>query len=326
MKSTVKQLNMILEDRERDIELAARIGQTLLTKNRQLQTRLELVDGNLAEVRTINERFVEENHQLKHQINLKDDLLRGFEDEQNRSQLACHSHIQELEDRNDKYESENGNLRRRNDEMEKKFSLYKRDVDFETENDIERLREDRNRYREDLCEKNRVIRALEEDNNQQFGRIIELERASRTRELHLIEQQKNAEASQMSLVILKDEIELMEHRLLQIKNESDDLRRQLKISKDESEQGDEVTLAMELANHGTPKSNNQKMMSSTRCDGSTEDDSGLVDEECFYSEILSEISTPTMLGDTIEEEFESIGQLPQPKIRTPKPQLSAKAK
>jgi len=323
MKPTVKQLNMILEDRERDIELAARIGQTLLAKNRQLQTRLDQVDLNLNELRTLNDRFTEENHQLKHQIILKDDLLRGFEDEQNRSQETCQNHIQDLEDRSEKLEGENAALRRQNEEMAKNFSMYKWDMDTETESDLHRLRGDVTKFKTEVNDRNQIIRSLEDENSQQFGRILELERSGRKRELELIEKGKNAEASQMSLAILKDEIEVMEQRLLQFKNETDELKLQLKISKEDREIRDELNLALEIAQQATPQ-NAKKILSSTRCDG--DGDSGLVDEECFYSEILSEISTPTRISESIQEEEDQISQLPQPNIVTPKPQLSAKAR
>uniref|UniRef100_UPI00358F32A4 trafficking kinesin-binding protein 1-like isoform X2 n=1 Tax=Myxine glutinosa TaxID=7769 RepID=UPI00358F32A4 len=60
-----------LLEEERDLELAARIGQTLLDKNRRLEERVENQDEEL-------EHSVEQVNQLKHELSMKDDLLQFY--------------------------------------------------------------------------------------------------------------------------------------------------------------------------------------------------------------------------------------------------------
>uniref|UniRef100_A0A8C6X472 Uncharacterized protein n=1 Tax=Naja naja TaxID=35670 RepID=A0A8C6X472_NAJNA len=61
----------LLEEKEHDLELAARIGKTLLKQNRNLSEHNELLEEQL-------ELAKEEIAQLKHEISMRDDLLRMF--------------------------------------------------------------------------------------------------------------------------------------------------------------------------------------------------------------------------------------------------------
>nr|XP_048685901.1 huntingtin-associated protein 1 isoform X1 [Caretta caretta] len=58
----------LLEEKERDLELAARIGQSLLKQNRSLMERNELLEEQL-------ELAKEEIAQLRHEVSMRDDLL-----------------------------------------------------------------------------------------------------------------------------------------------------------------------------------------------------------------------------------------------------------
>ncbi|XP_066443925.1 trafficking kinesin-binding protein 1-like isoform X3 [Eleutherodactylus coqui] len=58
----------LLEEKERDLELAARIGQSLLKQNRELTTRNEFLEEQL-------EAAKEEVFQLRHDISMREDLL-----------------------------------------------------------------------------------------------------------------------------------------------------------------------------------------------------------------------------------------------------------
>ncbi|XP_018412104.1 PREDICTED: trafficking kinesin-binding protein 1-like isoform X2 [Nanorana parkeri] len=58
----------LLEEKERDLELAARIGQSLLKQNRELTVRNEYLEEQL-------EATKEEVHQLRHEVSMRDDLL-----------------------------------------------------------------------------------------------------------------------------------------------------------------------------------------------------------------------------------------------------------
>ncbi|XP_061160392.1 trafficking kinesin-binding protein 2 isoform X1 [Syngnathus typhle] len=59
----------LLAERDRDLELAARIGQSLLQRNHLLQERNEAVEEQLAQT-------LDQVHQLQHELGKKDELLR----------------------------------------------------------------------------------------------------------------------------------------------------------------------------------------------------------------------------------------------------------
>ncbi|XP_077894113.1 trafficking kinesin-binding protein 1-like isoform X2 [Ictidomys tridecemlineatus] len=57
--------------KERDLELAARIGQSLLKKNKTLTERNELLEEQVEHIR-------EEVSQLRHELSMKDELLQFY--------------------------------------------------------------------------------------------------------------------------------------------------------------------------------------------------------------------------------------------------------
>uniref|UniRef100_A0A671UJS2 Trafficking kinesin protein 1 n=1 Tax=Sparus aurata TaxID=8175 RepID=A0A671UJS2_SPAAU len=61
----------LLEEKERDLELAARIGQSLLKKNRTLTEQNDYLEERVAQI-------TEEVAQLHHELNLKDELLQFY--------------------------------------------------------------------------------------------------------------------------------------------------------------------------------------------------------------------------------------------------------
>ncbi|XP_040289574.1 trafficking kinesin-binding protein 1 isoform X3 [Bufo bufo] len=61
----------LLEEKERDLELAARIGQSLLKKNKTLTERNEYLEEQVGHIR-------EEVSQLRHEISMKDELLQFY--------------------------------------------------------------------------------------------------------------------------------------------------------------------------------------------------------------------------------------------------------
>ncbi|XP_068023044.1 huntingtin-associated protein 1 isoform X3 [Melanerpes formicivorus] len=61
----------LLDEKERDLELAARIGQSLLKQNRSLSERNELLEEQL-------ELAKEEIAQLRHEVSMRDDLLHFY--------------------------------------------------------------------------------------------------------------------------------------------------------------------------------------------------------------------------------------------------------
>ncbi|XP_039973005.1 trafficking kinesin-binding protein 1-like isoform X2 [Xiphias gladius] len=69
--SDIDAVTRLLEEKERDLELAARIGQSLLKKNKALSERNELLEDQVEHIR-------EEVSQLRHDLSMKDELLQFY--------------------------------------------------------------------------------------------------------------------------------------------------------------------------------------------------------------------------------------------------------
>ncbi|RUS69674.1 hypothetical protein EGW08_022563 [Elysia chlorotica] len=67
----IEAVTRLLEEKERDLELAARIGQTLLCKNKELSARTEALEEQLSQA-------TERANQLRHEMGMKDELLRCY--------------------------------------------------------------------------------------------------------------------------------------------------------------------------------------------------------------------------------------------------------
>ncbi|XP_054619344.1 trafficking kinesin-binding protein 1-like isoform X2 [Dunckerocampus dactyliophorus] len=69
--SDIDAVTRLLEEKERDLELAARIGQSLLKKNRVLTEQNDYLEEQVGQI-------TEEVAQLHHELNLKDELLQFY--------------------------------------------------------------------------------------------------------------------------------------------------------------------------------------------------------------------------------------------------------
>ncbi|KAL2083887.1 hypothetical protein ACEWY4_019405 [Coilia grayii] len=69
--SDIDAVTRLLEEKERDLELAARIGQSLLKKNKTLSERNEYLEEQVEHIR-------EEVSQLRHDLSMKDELLQFY--------------------------------------------------------------------------------------------------------------------------------------------------------------------------------------------------------------------------------------------------------
>ncbi|XP_070187850.1 trafficking kinesin-binding protein 1-like isoform X2 [Littorina saxatilis] len=67
----IEAVTRLLEEKERDLELAARIGQTLLSKNKELASRGDSLDEQIG---FANDKIA----QLKHDLSMKDELLKFY--------------------------------------------------------------------------------------------------------------------------------------------------------------------------------------------------------------------------------------------------------
>ncbi|XP_037546168.1 trafficking kinesin-binding protein 1 [Nematolebias whitei] len=86
----IKAVTHLLEEKERDLELAARIGQSLLKQNQELTARNETLDEQL-------EITKEEIAQLRHELSMRDDLLQFYASAEEIENAQAHSSIKRNE-------------------------------------------------------------------------------------------------------------------------------------------------------------------------------------------------------------------------------------
>lgn len=86
----IKAVTHLLEEKERDLELAARIGQSLLKQNQELTARNEMLDEQL-------EIAKEEIAQLRHELSMRDDLLQFYASTEEIENAESHSQIKRNE-------------------------------------------------------------------------------------------------------------------------------------------------------------------------------------------------------------------------------------
>ncbi|XP_074644418.1 trafficking kinesin-binding protein 1-like [Tubulanus polymorphus] len=119
----IEAVTCLLEEKESDLEIAARIGQSLLEKNQELVSRNQCLEE---EIISANEKV----SQLKHEIGLKDGLLNFYTNnlEEDGHQTNIHPHttnfdltmvgIENLQDKLKRIELENRSLRSRSANLE----------------------------------------------------------------------------------------------------------------------------------------------------------------------------------------------------------------
>ncbi|CAN9498145.1 unnamed protein product [Ophioblennius macclurei] len=187
----------LLAERDRDLELAARIGQSLLQRNHLLQERNEAVEEQLAQA-------LDQVHQLQHELSKKDELLRmvasaSEESETDSSvstpqrqpqllggpaatlsQLEClQSKLQELEEENFSLRSEACQLKRDTITYEEKEQQLVSDC-------VKELRESNTQMvslTDELSQKNEELVRHQEEIAQLLSQIVELQH--RVKELAL---------------------------------------------------------------------------------------------------------------------------------------------
>lgn len=86
----IKAVTHLLEEKERDLELAARIGQSLLKQNQELTARNEILDEQL-------EAAKEEIAQLRHELTMRDDLLQFYASTEELEHSEAHSPLKRNE-------------------------------------------------------------------------------------------------------------------------------------------------------------------------------------------------------------------------------------
>ncbi|XP_069790215.1 trafficking kinesin-binding protein 2 [Narcine bancroftii] len=191
MTKTYNDIDMVthlLAERDHDLELAARIGQSLLQRNRVLSERNEVLEEQLAQT-------YDQVNQLQHELSKKDDLLRivANASEESESDSSCstplrrnesfhwshslmqldalHSKLRELEDENLSLRSEACHLKTETINYEEKEQQLVNDC-------VKELREANvhiSNLADDLSRKNDDIARHQEEITNLLGQIVELQ-------------------------------------------------------------------------------------------------------------------------------------------------------
>uniref|UniRef100_A0A8C1J384 Trafficking protein, kinesin binding 2 n=1 Tax=Cyprinus carpio TaxID=7962 RepID=A0A8C1J384_CYPCA len=186
----------LLAERDRDLELAARIGQSLLQRNHVLQERNESLEEQLAQA-------VDQVHQLQHELAKKDELLRmvASASEESETDSSCStplrhpapagaalalSQLEALQSKLQELEEENLSLRSEACHLKKETITYEEKEQQLVSDCVKELRESNSQMvsmADELSQKNEELMRHQEEIAQLLSQIVELQQ--RVKELAL---------------------------------------------------------------------------------------------------------------------------------------------
>ncbi|XP_072540104.1 trafficking kinesin-binding protein 2 isoform X2 [Salminus brasiliensis] len=186
----------LLAERDRDLELAARIGQSLLQRNHVLQERTENLEEQLAQA-------LDQVHQLQHEVCKKDELLRivASASEESETDSSCStplrppqppggsftlSQLEALQCKLQELEEENQSLRLEATHLKKETITYEEKEQQLVSDCVKELRESNSQMitlTEELSQKNEDLLRHQEEIAQLLSQIVELQH--RVKELAL---------------------------------------------------------------------------------------------------------------------------------------------
>uniref|UniRef100_A0A9J7WVH0 Trafficking protein, kinesin binding 2 n=1 Tax=Cyprinus carpio carpio TaxID=630221 RepID=A0A9J7WVH0_CYPCA len=186
----------LLAERDRDLELAARIGQSLLQRNHVLQERNGSLEEQLAQA-------VDQVHQLQHELAKKDELLRmvASASEESETDSSCStplrhpapagaalalSQVEALQSKLQELEEENLSLRSEACHLKKETITYEEKEQQLVSDCVKELRESNSQMvsmADELSQKNEELMRHQEEIAQLLSQIVELQQ--RVKELAL---------------------------------------------------------------------------------------------------------------------------------------------
>ncbi|XP_043091767.1 trafficking kinesin-binding protein 2-like [Puntigrus tetrazona] len=186
----------LLAERDRDLELAARIGQSLLQRNHVLQERNESLEEQLAQA-------IDQVHQLQHELAKKDELLRmvASASEESETDSSCStplrhpapagaalalSQLEALQSKLQELEEENLSLRSEACHLKKETVTYEEKEQQLVNDCVKELRESNSQMvslTDELSQKSEELIRHQEEIAQLLSQIVELQQ--RVKELAL---------------------------------------------------------------------------------------------------------------------------------------------
>lgn len=208
----------LLAERDRDLELAARIGQSLLQRNHLLQERNEAIEEQLAQA-------LDQVHQLQHELGKKDELLR---------MVASASEESETD-------SSVSTPLRQNPSLAAVSAATAALTQLEhLQNKLQELEEENLSLRSEACQLKRDTISYEEKEQQLVSDCVKELRESNTQMVTLTEDlsKKNEELlrHQEEIAQLLSQIVELQHRVKELALEKEELRIHLQASKDAQRQ------------------------------------------------------------------------------------------
>ncbi|XP_032362014.1 trafficking kinesin-binding protein 2 isoform X2 [Etheostoma spectabile] len=195
----IEVVSHLLAERDRDLELAARIGQSLLQRNHLLQERNEALEEQLAQA-------LDQVHQLQHELSKKDELLRmvasASEESETDSSVstplrqpqllggttaaAALSQLESLQSKLQELEEENLSLRSEACQLKSDTITYEEKEQQLVTDCVKELRESNSQMvslTDELSQKNEELLRHQEEIAQLLSQIVELQH--RVKELAL---------------------------------------------------------------------------------------------------------------------------------------------
>uniref|UniRef100_A0A672MV29 Trafficking protein, kinesin binding 2 n=1 Tax=Sinocyclocheilus grahami TaxID=75366 RepID=A0A672MV29_SINGR len=192
--SAIDVVTHLLAERDRDLELAARIGQSLLQRNHVLQERNESLEEQLAQA-------IDQVHQLQHELAKKDELLRmvASTSEESETDSSCStplrhpagaalalSQLEALQSKLLELEEENLSLRSEACHLKTETITYEEKEQQLVNDCVKELRESNSQMvslADELSQKNEELMRHQEEITHLLSQIVELQQ--RVKELAL---------------------------------------------------------------------------------------------------------------------------------------------
>ncbi|XP_066305219.1 trafficking kinesin-binding protein 1-like isoform X4 [Branchiostoma lanceolatum] len=223
----IEAVTRLLEEKERDLELAAKIGQSLLERNRLLSQKNDYLEEQL---QIVSER----NNQLQHELQLKEDLLQIYTQEESLSETdssctspatgivnidALQKKIQTLEEENLHIRSEAAKLKTETVDYEEQEAKLVSDCVKELSTFQDELKESNTQIKqltEELVRKNEDNARFQEESTSYLAQTIDLNKKLKKSALENEELQQHLRVAKETQQELTEELRDLEEKYQEV--------------------------------------------------------------------------------------------------------------
>ncbi|XP_030076340.1 trafficking kinesin-binding protein 1 [Microcaecilia unicolor] len=237
----------LLEEKERDLELAARIGQSLLKQNQSLTERNEFLEEQLDVAK-------EETAQLRHEVSMRDDLLHVFTNSTEESEpapaispplrrcessfaLQYHFQLDGLQQKLKELDEENQRLRSKASSIAHETSQYEEQEEELMMDCVEQFAEASRQVAllsEELVRKAEDTARQQEEISQLLARIVDLQQKCRTCSAESEELQQHLSAAKEVQQQLQTELQDLQEKYAECKDMLNEAREEVKMLRNRS--------------------------------------------------------------------------------------------